>query len=228
MSQSAVSRQVSALEQELGTPLFHRHARGLILTEEGELLMRAARDIIAEAGERARAARRFARPADRHAARHHHRRPRLDLAHLAHQRVHRPLSGHPPRAHPRRHASSTSPCGRPTWRSGCARRRSPTSIQRKLFTVHFHVYASPAYIKRFGQPQTHRRHRQPPHRRLRRERADLPEGHELALHGRARAGRAALRRRSRSTTSWRSAARSRRASASPCCRTISSARIPSS
>ena len=31
MSQSAVSRQVSALEQELGTPLFHRHARGLIL-----------------------------------------------------------------------------------------------------------------------------------------------------------------------------------------------------
>jgi DNA-binding transcriptional LysR family regulator len=46
MSQSAVSRQVSALEQELGTPLFHRHARGLILTEEGELLMRAARDIV--------------------------------------------------------------------------------------------------------------------------------------------------------------------------------------
>ena len=46
MSQSAVSRQVSALEQELGTSLFHRHARGLILTAEGELLMRATRDII--------------------------------------------------------------------------------------------------------------------------------------------------------------------------------------
>src|SRR4051794_33774084 len=45
MSQSAVSRQISALEAELGTPLFHRHARGLILTEEGELLMRTARDI---------------------------------------------------------------------------------------------------------------------------------------------------------------------------------------
>ncbi|MBN9011297.1 MAG: LysR family transcriptional regulator, partial [Rhizobiales bacterium] len=36
MSQSAVSRQVSALEQDLGVPLFHRHARGLILTEQGE------------------------------------------------------------------------------------------------------------------------------------------------------------------------------------------------
>ncbi len=46
MSQSAVSRQVSALEQDLGLPLFHRHARGLILTEQGELLFRTTRDIL--------------------------------------------------------------------------------------------------------------------------------------------------------------------------------------
>lgn len=38
MSQSAVSRQVSALERELKVTLFHRHARGLVLTEQGELL----------------------------------------------------------------------------------------------------------------------------------------------------------------------------------------------
>ena len=36
MSQSAVSRQVSALEKELKVSLFHRHARGLVLTEQGE------------------------------------------------------------------------------------------------------------------------------------------------------------------------------------------------
>ena len=41
LSQSAVSRQVSALEDRLGTVLFHRHARGLILTEQGELLFNA-------------------------------------------------------------------------------------------------------------------------------------------------------------------------------------------
>ena len=35
LSQSAVSRQVSALEQELAVSLFHRHARGLMLTEQG-------------------------------------------------------------------------------------------------------------------------------------------------------------------------------------------------
>lgn len=38
VSQSAVSRQISALEESLSVTLFHRHARGLILTEQGELL----------------------------------------------------------------------------------------------------------------------------------------------------------------------------------------------
>ncbi|MCO8144919.1 LysR family transcriptional regulator [Rhodovulum tesquicola] len=41
LSQSAVSRQIRALEDSLGSTLFHRHARGLILTEQGELLFDA-------------------------------------------------------------------------------------------------------------------------------------------------------------------------------------------
>lgn len=45
LSQSAVSRQISSLEESLGVSLFHRHARGLLLTEQGELLEKAARDI---------------------------------------------------------------------------------------------------------------------------------------------------------------------------------------
>jgi DNA-binding transcriptional LysR family regulator len=43
LSQSAVSRQIRALEESLNVTLFHRHARGLILTEQGELLFDAAR-----------------------------------------------------------------------------------------------------------------------------------------------------------------------------------------
>ena len=43
LSQSAVSRQIRALEESLDTTLFHRHARGLILTEQGELLFDATR-----------------------------------------------------------------------------------------------------------------------------------------------------------------------------------------
>jgi DNA-binding transcriptional LysR family regulator len=45
LSQSAVSRQISALEESLKVPLFHRHARGLILTEQGEVLYRTAHEV---------------------------------------------------------------------------------------------------------------------------------------------------------------------------------------
>ncbi len=45
LSQSAVSRQISTLESSLETTLFHRHARGLILTEQGELLYRTAHEV---------------------------------------------------------------------------------------------------------------------------------------------------------------------------------------
>ena len=45
LSQSAVSRQVSALEDSLHISLFHRHARGLILTEQGEVLYRTVKDV---------------------------------------------------------------------------------------------------------------------------------------------------------------------------------------
>ena len=45
LSQPAISRQISALENSLKVPLFHRHARGLILTEQGELLFDATKSI---------------------------------------------------------------------------------------------------------------------------------------------------------------------------------------
>ncbi len=48
LSQSAVSRQISALEESLSAPLFHRHARGLILTEQGELLFQTADEVLAK------------------------------------------------------------------------------------------------------------------------------------------------------------------------------------
>jgi len=45
ITQSAISRQVSALESQLGVSLFHRHARGLVLTEQGELLQEGTKDV---------------------------------------------------------------------------------------------------------------------------------------------------------------------------------------
>ena len=48
LSQSAISRQISGLEDSLKVPLFHRHARGLRLTEQGELLYGTAHDVFAK------------------------------------------------------------------------------------------------------------------------------------------------------------------------------------
>ena len=48
LSQSAVSRQVSALEESIAATLFHRHARGLLLTEQGELLYRTVHEVFAK------------------------------------------------------------------------------------------------------------------------------------------------------------------------------------
>ncbi len=46
LSQSAVSRQIRGLEESLNVTLFHRHARGLILTEQGELLFDATTQMV--------------------------------------------------------------------------------------------------------------------------------------------------------------------------------------
>ncbi|MEP2029934.1 MAG: LysR family transcriptional regulator [Paracoccaceae bacterium] len=46
LSQSAVSRQIRGLEDSLHATLFHRHARGLILTEQGELLFEATNAMV--------------------------------------------------------------------------------------------------------------------------------------------------------------------------------------
>lgn len=48
LSQSAVSRQISALEEKMGIALFHRHARGLMLTEQGEILFRTVSEMVSK------------------------------------------------------------------------------------------------------------------------------------------------------------------------------------
>ena len=48
LSQSAISRQIQSLEEELKTQLFERHARGLSLTENGEYLFKTAHEVISK------------------------------------------------------------------------------------------------------------------------------------------------------------------------------------
>jgi DNA-binding transcriptional LysR family regulator len=46
LSQSAISRQIGTLEESLQVALFHRHARGLVLTEQGDILFRTVSEIL--------------------------------------------------------------------------------------------------------------------------------------------------------------------------------------
>jgi len=48
LSQSAISRQIQSLEHELKIKLFERHARGLVLTDNGKYLFQTAHEVIAK------------------------------------------------------------------------------------------------------------------------------------------------------------------------------------
>jgi len=152
LSQSAVSRQVSALERELKAPLFHRHARGLILTEQGELLFRTARDMTM----RLEATR--ARLTDSR------ERPSGDLrvtttlglgSNWLTPRLGEFLDLYPDI---RIELILTDEELDLSMREAdiAIRLRQPLQadlIQRRLFTVHFHAYAAAEYVKRCGQPE---------------------------------------------------------------------------
>jgi len=153
MSQSAVSRQVSALEQELGTPLFHRHARGLILTEEGELLMRAARDIVLKL-EHVRAQLVDARGEPTGVLRVT-TTVGIGSTWLT-SRVNEFIDLYP-NIQLELILDDSELDVSMRQADVAIRLRAPTQpdlIQRKLFTLHFHVYASPDYLKRYGEPKT--------------------------------------------------------------------------
>ncbi|HSP26677.1 MAG TPA: LysR family transcriptional regulator [Saliniramus sp.] len=153
LSQSAVSRQISALERELRAPLFHRHARGLLLTEQGDLLFRAARDMkMRLETTRARLSETSERPSGQLKV-----TTTVGLGSLwLTQRIPEFLDLYPDITVEM--LLSNEELDLAMREADVAiRLRQPTQpdlIQRRLFTVHFHIYASPDYIKRFGEPKT--------------------------------------------------------------------------
>ncbi len=152
LSQSAVSRQVSALEADLKIPLFHRHARGLVLTEQGELLFRTARDLVTKL-EQTQAMLMDSRQKPDGVLKvtanvglgAHWLTPRLDefLAQYPDIRLEVILTD-----------DELDLAMREA--DVAIRLREPVQgdlIRRKLFTVHFHALASGEYLKRHGQPR---------------------------------------------------------------------------
>src|SRR5206468_131753 len=153
LSQSAVSRQVSALEQELAVSLFHRHARGLILTEQGDLLFRTAHDVfmqlqaarakLTDSRERPSGDLKITTPP---ALGINWLIPRLDEFTALYPDIRISLIVTDEELDlSMREADVAIRTRKPT---------QPDLIQRKLFSIGFHAYCSPEYIKRFGTPRT--------------------------------------------------------------------------
>src|ERR1700687_3501726 len=153
LSQSAVSRQISALEEELTTPLFQRHARGLTLTDEGELLYTAVTDVLsrlAEAEEALKnvqeAPRGTLKITSSHGIGTYWLLPRLEdfLKECPEVEVHLVMEDRELDLAQREADLAI-------------RMRAPVQadlIQRKLFTVHYHMYATKTYLEAHGTPQT--------------------------------------------------------------------------
>lgn len=152
LSQSAISRQVSALEADVGVSLFHRHARGLVLTEQGEILFRTAHDVLmklenvksqlTETKDRPSGLLRVTTTVGLGAGWLTERVPeflelypdiQLQLI-LANEELDLVM----------RQADCAIRLRQP---------QQPDLIQRRLFTVHFHLYSSPAYIAKHGKPE---------------------------------------------------------------------------
>ncbi len=153
LSQSAISRQVSALEHEIGVPLFHRHARGLVMTEQGELLYRTAHDVLVKLDSvRARLLETTEKPTG---VLRVTTTVGLGAGWLT-QRVQEFLELYPDVQVQLLLANEELDL---TMRQAdCAIRlrqpQQPDLIQRRLFTVHLHVFAAPAYINRHGKPNS--------------------------------------------------------------------------
>lgn len=188
LSQSAISRQVASLELEIGAPLFHRHARGLVLSEQGELLFQTTNEVVKRLETvRMQLTETREKPTGRlrvtttvglgsgwlteRAKEFLELYPELELQ-LVFDNEEIDLT--------MRKADAAIRLRQP---------QQPDLIQRRLFTVHLHVYAAPSYLSRYGQPETIQdldRHRiitfgepAPPYLRNLNtlETAGLPEGH---------------------------------------------------
>ncbi len=152
LSQSAVSRQISTLEEQLGVTLFHRHARGLLLTEQGEILYRTASEISHKL------------KATETALMDSRERPRGPLAVTAPVALGTmwlvPELNEFMELYPEimvNLIATDKELDIAMREADCAIRtgesKDPDLIQRKITTIHSDLYASNDYLRRFGVPK---------------------------------------------------------------------------
>ena len=153
LSQSAVGRQISTLEESLQVKLFHRHARGLKLTEQGDRLFRTAHEVY---GKLAMAEARITESRERPQG------PLKITTTVAFGSIWltsriKDFVG----LYPDIEVSlvlADSELDLSMREADAAIRmtppRQPDLVQRHLMTMYYHVYAAPGYLKEKGMPKT--------------------------------------------------------------------------
>lgn len=167
LSQSAISRQISALEEALKTPLFHRHARGLALTEQGDEFYRAVRDMgsrleeaisrVAEAQRQPQGPLKVTTTVTFGSA---WLTSRINLFHVQYPDISVSLvllDDHELDLSAREADVAIR----------FAAQTNPRLIERKLMKVHYHLFASANYLAQYGTPRS----------------IDELAGHELVVYG---------------------------------------------
>lgn len=153
MSQSAISRQVSTLEADLGLKLFIRHARGLVLTELGEQLYRTSHRMQRELEQ---VQLQMSESRDTPTG------PLLVTTTVGFgstwlaSRINEFVGLYPTIQLEIKLNDSEMDLAMREADVAIRLHRPVQSemIQRKLFTVHFHIYASKLYLEEMGTPQT--------------------------------------------------------------------------
>ena len=151
ISQSAVSRQIAALEEHLGVSLFQRHARGLVLTDAGHVLHKSTLEMAAAA------------QAATSALRDQHETPQGDLIVTAPVAFGStwlvPRLGKFVEAYPHLRLDlrlDDREYDLLKLEAECALRLWPADkadlIQRKLTNVAMSLYAAPEYLQKYGIP----------------------------------------------------------------------------
>lgn len=153
ISQSAVSRQIAALEESLGISLFQRHARGLVLTDSGHALHKSTIEMSAAAN------------AATSALRDQKETPQGDLIITAPvafgstwlvPRLGKFMDQHPDmrldlRLDDREYdlLKLEAECALRLWAADKA-----DLIQRKLTNLTMNLYAAPKYLEKYGVPSS--------------------------------------------------------------------------
>ena len=153
LSQSAISRQIQSLEQDLKVQLFERHARGLTLTENGEYVFKTAHEVISKLKEvEISLGDQKTKPSGKLVI----TTVRSFGTHWLTPRIQEFMSLNPEIEielvfDDKELDLSTRQADIGIW---ARRPKQLNYIQRKLIDINYHIYGSPKYLEKFGYPKT--------------------------------------------------------------------------